>query len=73
MTECDMGVKIKMTWCSARIFAKSTRNVWNGGFLSNPIYKETVWNLPEVCGMGGNSGMKVHTIWVFPNFHVRAC
>ena len=87
MTECDMGVKFKMTQnvcglggfsciksrCSSTIFTKSTRNVWNGGFLGNPIYSETVWSHPEVCGMGGKSVMKVHTIWVFSNFHVRAC
>ncbi len=50
------GGKIYMSRCSATIYyAKSTRNVWNGGFPGNLIYRETVWSHQELCGMGGKS------------------
>ncbi len=78
-----MGIKIKMgvEWgvslqrkpCSTTIFGKSTKIVWSGGFISNFIHRKIVWGHPTLCGMGGKSEMKVHTLWVFLNFHFRAC
>ncbi len=32
-----------------------------------------MWGHPTLCGMGGKSEMKVHTIWLFSNFHFRSC
>ncbi len=63
-TECDMGVKIKMTQkvcemggfsCtkslfSATIFAKRTRNVWNGGFIRETVeMPRSVWKGGCIC------------------------
>ena len=53
--------------------ARGTRIVWNGGFISNSIHRKIVWDHPKLCGKGDKSEMKVHTIWVFSNFHFRAC
>ena len=52
-SRCDMGIKIKMcvAWsvslqrkpiCSATIFAKSTRIVWNGALLEIPFTQHCV-------------------------------
>ncbi len=84
---CDMGIKIKMTQnvCGMGCFLtkkahvwqqllhKSTRMVWNGGFISNSIHRKRVLGQPTLCGMGGKSEIRVHTKWVFSNFHFRAC
>ena len=84
ITECDVGVEIKMTQnvcgmggflpqkaCVLRQYLLKVLEMCGmGAFSVTPCTKKNVWSLPEVCGMGVNSAMKVHTIWVFPNFHV---
>ncbi len=52
--------------CLATIFAKSTRTMWNGGFIGNSIHRNIVWGNPALCRMGGGGKyeLKVHTIKV---------
>ena len=76
-----MGVKIKMTQkvcgmggfpaqkaCFLQQYLLNVLEMCGMGALS-----EKLWRCPEVFGKGGVSAMKVHTIWVFLNFHFRAC
>ena len=42
------------------------------GVLGDPTHYQC-WGHPTLCGMGGKSELKVHTIWVFSNFYFRAC
>ncbi len=40
-----------------------------GALSGTPITEKTVWGHLTLCGKGGKSETKVHTIWVFSNFH----
>ena len=76
-TGCDIGLGMfscKERRCSATIFAKSTRNVWNRDLNSNSTQRKIVLSHLKLCWIVWSickSEMKVHTIWVFLNFHFR--
>ncbi len=63
---------IKKSYCWQRYFQKALELCGMGALSVNPFTEKLspniVWN-----GGGGKSEMKVHTVWVFSNFHFRAC